>query len=418
VHLRMLRENSNSNSIIGTAESSGALDRSSSTGTETDAPSTSKLDETTNTNPNVNAACFVTYDQQWQIMLDRLVQYKQTHGHCLVPNRYKSSNGNSNSNSYNTHNLLNLDNSNNHASETASTSASLGQWVSRQRRHYRLLREGKPSTMTQERIQQLERVGFVWNARDMDVTTAAAITTTIIGGGGPAPAIVREICDLRAQMQMNSNHHCDTSNVLNLASQITCSSAEIEQVVDSALQQAHLNLQQHLTTHNQAEMAVALEAGTTEVGTEADDHHHQHQEDNVNHVVLMEAEEDPTDEAAAANTCSTDIMEHHHHHPPVVVVDHVQQEDNAIMNDDDDEAVVDGDDDEEDDYKLPSEVVLDTCTEAMMASAVVNIHTTATPTAAAAAAVTATASEEEEEEEEEKAKSERWKMLLDAAVQV
>jgi hypothetical protein len=38
----------------------------------------------------------------------------------------------------------------------------LGKWVSRQRYHYRLYQEGKPSRITADRIQALESVGFEW----------------------------------------------------------------------------------------------------------------------------------------------------------------------------------------------------------------------------------------------------------------
>jgi hypothetical protein len=38
----------------------------------------------------------------------------------------------------------------------------LGQWVSTQRRFYRLHQEGKPSPMTAERIRELASIGFDW----------------------------------------------------------------------------------------------------------------------------------------------------------------------------------------------------------------------------------------------------------------
>ena len=64
----------------------------------------------------------------------QLVEYKNLFGNCRVPQRY-------------------------------STNAKLGQWVSNQRVQYKLSQEGKSCVMTEERIQQLESVGFVWNAQ-------------------------------------------------------------------------------------------------------------------------------------------------------------------------------------------------------------------------------------------------------------
>ena len=41
----------------------------------------------------------------------------------------------------------------------------LATWVKCQRRQYKLLRDGKTSNMTMERIVQLEKIGFVWEVR-------------------------------------------------------------------------------------------------------------------------------------------------------------------------------------------------------------------------------------------------------------
>ena len=45
----------------------------------------------------------------------------------------------------------------------------LGTWVHTQRRQYKLLTEGKKSSMTQEKIDSLNEVGFIWAARNNDV---------------------------------------------------------------------------------------------------------------------------------------------------------------------------------------------------------------------------------------------------------
>jgi hypothetical protein len=41
----------------------------------------------------------------------------------------------------------------------------LARWVKRQRYQYRLRSDGKPSSMTPERITSLENLGFVWDSR-------------------------------------------------------------------------------------------------------------------------------------------------------------------------------------------------------------------------------------------------------------
>ena len=59
------------------------------------------------------------------------MKYKNLNGHCNVPSRYK-------------------------------TNKQLGTWVSKQRQSYRLMTEGKPSPITTERIEKLEKIGFEW----------------------------------------------------------------------------------------------------------------------------------------------------------------------------------------------------------------------------------------------------------------
>lgn len=42
----------------------------------------------------------------------------------------------------------------------------LGLWVKEQRRHYTLLKQGKPSHMTQDRADELDKLGFVWDTHE------------------------------------------------------------------------------------------------------------------------------------------------------------------------------------------------------------------------------------------------------------
>ena len=69
-------------------------------------------------------------------MFQQICEFRRTHKHSLVPHTYQPN-------------------------------PRLSQWVKRQRRQYKLYREGKRSTMTQERIEELERVGFVWDSHQV-----------------------------------------------------------------------------------------------------------------------------------------------------------------------------------------------------------------------------------------------------------
>ena len=72
--------------------------------------------------------------EQWHERFQELEEFKQKHGHCLVPVRWKEN-------------------------------LPLALWVKRQRYQYRLKAEGKHSTLTDARQEALSNLGFVWNSR-------------------------------------------------------------------------------------------------------------------------------------------------------------------------------------------------------------------------------------------------------------
>jgi hypothetical protein len=69
----------------------------------------------------------------WNERVGQLREFTAQFGHCIVPIKY-------------------------------SANPKLGRWVSTQRQNYKLYQEGKPSRMTEERIRELESVGFKWEA--------------------------------------------------------------------------------------------------------------------------------------------------------------------------------------------------------------------------------------------------------------
>ena len=91
----------------------------------------------------------------WTERFEQLREFKAQFGHCRVPREYPSN-------------------------------SKLGKWVTKQRQNYKLYWDGKPSGMTEQRIQKLERVEFVWNTRD---TTSAALWSLRF----------RELCEFKAQ---------------------------------------------------------------------------------------------------------------------------------------------------------------------------------------------------------------------------
>jgi len=72
--------------------------------------------------------------ENWTEKYEELLDYRLKNGNCLVPNAYPDK--------------------------------SLPEWVKRQRYQYKLKRLGKHSTMSDDRIIALEKIGFVWNSHD------------------------------------------------------------------------------------------------------------------------------------------------------------------------------------------------------------------------------------------------------------
>jgi phage pi2 protein 07 len=79
----------------------------------------------------------VPHEIRWDAMFDRLVAFKEEHGHCLVPNRYKED-------------------------------PKLGAWVSTQRRQRKAILEEKfqSTILSHNRIERLNAIGFVWYTSD------------------------------------------------------------------------------------------------------------------------------------------------------------------------------------------------------------------------------------------------------------
>lgn len=77
------------------------------------------------------------HEEKWSHRFKELLQFHREFGHSAVPHTYPRN-------------------------------PQLARWVKRQRRQYKLRRDGRPSTMTLERLQLLDSVGFVWDSHDVN----------------------------------------------------------------------------------------------------------------------------------------------------------------------------------------------------------------------------------------------------------
>lgn len=73
--------------------------------------------------------------EKWQERFDELIEFRKTNGNCLVPHTFPAN-------------------------------PPLARWVKRQRYQYKLLMEGKQSSMTTDRIRVLEEIGFIWDSHE------------------------------------------------------------------------------------------------------------------------------------------------------------------------------------------------------------------------------------------------------------
>ena len=88
---------------------------------------------------------FSLYNEIWDERFQELKKYMETHGHCNVSIRH----------------------------------GSLGVWVNNQRRNHRLLKEGKSSVMSEDRIHKLESIDFCWSCKRQHDNGETYMPTTI-----------------------------------------------------------------------------------------------------------------------------------------------------------------------------------------------------------------------------------------------
>lgn len=72
----------------------------------------------------------------WSEKFEDLCEFRRMFGHCHVPHTYTQN-------------------------------SALAQWVKRQRYQYKLKMAGKRSTLSDERVRLLDKIGFIWNSHDV-----------------------------------------------------------------------------------------------------------------------------------------------------------------------------------------------------------------------------------------------------------
>jgi len=77
------------------------------------------------------------HEEKWTLRYRELLEFRRETGHSAVPHTYPKN-------------------------------PQLARWIKRQRRQHKLMNEGKPSTMTTERLELLNSVGFIWDSHHLN----------------------------------------------------------------------------------------------------------------------------------------------------------------------------------------------------------------------------------------------------------
>lgn len=77
------------------------------------------------------------HEEKWSLRYKELLEFHKEHGHAAVPHTYPPN-------------------------------PQLARWVKRQRRQYKLRKDNRQSTMTTERLDLLNSVGFIWDSHDVN----------------------------------------------------------------------------------------------------------------------------------------------------------------------------------------------------------------------------------------------------------
>lgn len=102
-------------------------------------------------------------DSAWKKRISELVEYRAIHGDSAVPGDYRAN-------------------------------EKLASWATAQREQYRLMQEGKPSSLDEEKVAELDTLQFSWD----DPKTAAAVEEGVDSAGfvGVMAAAAEAACDI------------------------------------------------------------------------------------------------------------------------------------------------------------------------------------------------------------------------------
>jgi hypothetical protein len=155
---------------------------------------------------------------KWLESLSKVVAYKEEHGSCNVPRKWKQD-------------------------------PTLGEWVHFQRRQFRLKQLGRRNHMTEERIQKLEAVGFEWSRGSPNPPTYMRIYEENKDAGNMAEQFIEQAVATEVEAKMEGQYMdnvvADQMHQIHaeqIAGVVEAEPAQMESVI-SELTEEHVNAQ-------------------------------------------------------------------------------------------------------------------------------------------------------------------------------
>jgi hypothetical protein len=130
--------------LLDHCQSSDSSSSSLHSGTSSTTSSKSTENNLTKSSPTSSASLLLEanrfkpfHEEKWYIRYQELLVFYDEHKHAAVPHTYPKN-------------------------------PQLARWVKRQRRQFKLLQDGNPSTINVERLDLLNQIGFIWDSHDVN----------------------------------------------------------------------------------------------------------------------------------------------------------------------------------------------------------------------------------------------------------
>lgn len=156
---------------------------------------------------------FTKDNLQWQEMYKTLLKYFEENGHCRVPRGYAKN-------------------------------RKLATWVNNQRSQHKRMMEGNASSMSEQKIQQLEKIGFDW-ARAKKLRTNTNASDELYYGNHHLHANARLVTAHQTNEPVPGGKEAAIGLINNDSTNLSLSQVASSEVIDRSTERTHISLLKH-----------------------------------------------------------------------------------------------------------------------------------------------------------------------------